>query len=163
MHHLNSEEVSSFWEFEQRRFPRGQRTLLIKDIFHEFVEPKLVAEREDWDNLSYDRYYLNASAGFSYESWEIDRAHYDGELTELEQRAHLSFEDCGRMCASKDECFQYRYQNGICGYARAFMLGKPMKREWEERRRWRSGWDLEKIRNWVAAHRECKEIYWPDV
>lgn len=163
MHHMNSEEISSFWEFEKRFYeaqgPGTNRTLLLKDIYKEFLEPRLEAKREDWDNMSADRYYLDPSAK-EYENWQLKRmASHD--LSAVEKNAHKSFDDCSNMCDEVEECFQFRFQNGICSYQRGFLLGEPKKRESDENQRWMSGWPIDKIRAWVEEHNSCSEPLWP--
>lgn len=160
---MNSEEISNFWEFEKRFYdslePGSNRTLLLKDIYKEFLEPRLEAEREDWDNLSEDVYYLDLEVR-EYEEWQLDRAKKEN-LSKLEQNAHKSFNDCARMCHDVKECFQFRFHDGICSYQRSFLLGRPMKRENKEDQRWMSGWGVDKIKAWVEENNECREILWP--
>jgi hypothetical protein len=53
MHHLDPEEVSSLYNIEETFYEKYcARTLVIKDICSEFMAPRLVDRREDWDNLS---------------------------------------------------------------------------------------------------------------
>ncbi|KAJ9143507.1 Glycoprotein-N-acetylgalactosamine 3-beta-galactosyltransferase 1 [Pleurostoma richardsiae] len=169
MHHMNSEEISSFWDFERRRYaaqnmPSAPLPLTIKDIYTEFLAPKLVAKREDWDNLSDDWYYLDASSpNHEWEDWRVGRAKKDEDKSALEKRAHLSFDDCRRACESVGDCFQFRWQDECCGMSRAFMLGKPVKKESKPKKRSMSGWDVQKIQKWVAEQGECSSIDWPAV
>lgn len=162
---MNSEEISSFWEFEQRFYNSHQtlsmqhRTLVFKDIYEEFLAPKLKDKRDNWDNLSEDRYYLDPSAK-QYEKWQLDRAKKD-DKSEIEQAAHKSFEDCRKMCEEVKECFQFRFQDGICAYSRGFMLGKPKKPESDEKKRWISGWATSKIRAWIQEQGDCTAPVWP--
>ena len=165
MHHMNSEEINSFHAFEHERYakegPKHQSVLRLKDIYKHFVAPKLVEVREDWDNLSEDTYYLNRTDG-RHEEWQINKAKHGDSLTPAEQLAHIDLEHCRAACESVDDCFQYRWQDGICGTARAFMLGKPRRRDGnEEHKRWRSGWLVEKINRWIEAQGECDDVKWP--
>jgi hypothetical protein len=171
---MNSEEVSSFWEFEKRFYAQKdnaarQRPLLLKDVYEEFVAPKLQDMREDWDNLSEDHYYLDPNATKAddsttqrYESWQIERAKLD-DLSEVEEEAHKSFDNCRAMCEEVTECFQFRFQDGICSYNRAFSLGKPKKPESDADQRWMSGWATNKIRAWIQEQQECTRPTWPDL
>lgn len=165
MHHMNSEEVNSFYDFEHSRYakedPKHQSVLRIKDIYEHFVASKLVETRDDWDNLSEDTYYLNRSDG-RHEEWEINRAKPADQLNEAEKLAHLDLEHCRLACESVSECFQYRWKDGICGTARAFMLGRPRRRDGnEEHKRWKSGWLVDKIHRWIEEQGECKGVEWP--
>ncbi|KAK9414523.1 hypothetical protein SUNI508_11096 [Seiridium unicorne] len=163
MHHMNSEEISSFWEFEKQFYegqePGTNRTLLLKDIYKHFVEPKLEARRDDWDNLSEDMYFLDPNAK-EYESWQLGRTKMGG-ISDAEKNAHKSFDDCAKMCNEVDECFQFRFQDGICSYQRGFLLGKPRRSEDDESKRWMSGWAVDKIKAWVDEHKDCERPLWP--
>lgn len=167
MHHLNSEEVSSFWEFERDFYETKQsrsdptRTLLLKDIYYKFLAPNLWWDREDWDNLSEDVFYADPDRT-DIEGWQADRIK-KGDLSEAEQEAHKSFEHCKKMCDDVGECMQYRFHNGICTYSKAFMMGKPVKKEDDEAKRWKSGWPLAKIYAWIEEQGECAQPDWPQL
>ncbi|KAK4185432.1 hypothetical protein QBC35DRAFT_439459 [Podospora australis] len=170
MHHMNSEEIERFWNFERERARRKaqspadtQRPLLIRDIYYEYVAPKLNETRKDWDNLSENQFYL--SDDVEYDDWMSGRIKPKDQYNEEEKNAHLSFEDCGRACKSlgPDECFQWRYKDGTCGFSNSFLLGHPVEKETEEKDRWISGWDMEKIDAWVERHATCDDIRWPKV
>lgn len=167
MHHLNSEEVSSFWEFERDFYETKQsrlnptRTLLLKDVYHKFVAPKLWWDREDWDNLSDDVYYLGPNTT-RFEDWQVERAKKE-DLSDAEKEAHMSFDHCKRMCDDVDECMQYRFHDGICTYSRSFMMGKPVNKEDDEAKRWKSGWPLSKIHSWIEEKGECVQPEWPQL
>lgn len=163
---MNSEEINSFYAYEHARYavedPRHQSVLRLKDIYHHFFASRLVDERDDWDNLSEDTYYLNESDG-RYEDWQKQRAKKD-HLNDAEKEAYKSFDHCRKACESVNDCFQFRFQDGICGTARAFMLGHPRKRDGdEERKRWKSGWLVKKIHNWIEEQGECQGVNWPSV
>ncbi|GAP93393.2 putative glycosyltransferase family 31 protein [Rosellinia necatrix] len=48
MHHMDSEEISTVWQFEQTRKTNG--ILLIRDLYDSLIAPKMQRTREDWDN-----------------------------------------------------------------------------------------------------------------
>lgn len=163
MHHMTSEEISIFWEFERRFYaiqePSVSRILLLKDIYKEFLEPRLRAKREDWDNLSEDRYYLDPTVK-DYAAWQLDRV-WAHDMSGTEKEAHKSFDHCAKMCDEVNECFQFRFQDGICAYQRGFLLGKPRQKEEDQNQRWLSGWPVSKIKAWVKNHETCEEPLWP--
>lgn len=164
MHHMNSEEISEFWEFEHRRSANDQRPLVFKDVYHRYLEPKLVEMREDWDNHSDDWFYIDFDAkDRAWEDWRVDRAVEDKEKSELEKKAHESFDDCARACEAHDECFQFGWKDNCCGMKRSFVLGWPVKKEKVERKRTKSGWDIAKINDWVKDQGDCKRVIWPEV
>ncbi|KAK4233087.1 glycoprotein-N-acetylgalactosamine 3-beta-galactosyltransferase 1 [Achaetomium macrosporum] len=169
MHHLNAEEINMFWHFERRnqlvRTKSGKsRPLILKDIFEEFVVLHLNEIRRDWDNMARDRVYLDRKAQM-WDDGQLARMKKAEDYNKYEKKAHLSFEDCAAACKSLPygECFQYKYQNGVCTMGRAITLGNPIRREEEEDQRIISGWDVEKIRAWVRKHSRCDKINWPNV
>lgn len=158
MHHAAAEDISDLFAFEKER--KFKKMLRIKDLYHKFMGPQLVEARPDWDNLAEDVYYLN-NATTTYEDWEINRARF-GDLTEEEAAAHKSFDDCKKACLSLDNCFQFRYQNGICGIAHKFKHGKPIAKGDDDSKRYMSGWNVEKIKSWIEEHDNCGNSFkWP--
>ncbi|KAK3935209.1 hypothetical protein QBC46DRAFT_423419 [Diplogelasinospora grovesii] len=168
MHHMNSEEINSFWEFE-RNWYDGQNLseaspLLLRDIYDEYLAPNLQERLEDWDNLSDNRFYLDTEdENREWEKWQLDKMKNTKEYNEFEKKAHLSFEDCGKACKSLSdkECFQWKYHDGICSISDSFHLGKPVKKAHREKDRKKSGWDVEKINKWTAKQSNCDEVLWP--
>lgn len=123
--------------------------------------PELVEARPDWDNLSEDVYYLNKTRA-AYEDWELGRAKND-DLSAEEAEAYKSFDDCKKACLSMDNCFQFRYQNSICAVAHKFMHGKPVKKGDDDSKRYMSGWNVKKIKEWIEEQDDCdkKQFKWP--
>lgn len=169
MHHMNSEEVNTFWHFERKKTRAlsqsgSSRPLVIRDIFEEYLEPNLNATREDWDNNADNRYYLDPDPARKWENHQLDRVKNKDDYNEYEKKAHESFEACGAACKSVGkECFQYRYRDGACSFGDSFQLGHPVKREQDDKKRMMSGWDIEKIRSWIQEQAPCKDIKWPKV
>lgn len=163
MHHMSSEEVSEFWEFERKRYTKTQEPLVLKEIYHKYFEPKLIAVRQDWDNYSDGWYYIDLdSPDHSWEDWRVERSTAEEDKSELQKLAHLSADDCGRACDEHPDCFQWTHANECCGMKASFQLGKPVKRPQEDKERMISGWPVEKIERWIEAHGECEEAIWPD-
>lgn len=161
---MNSEEISEFWEFERQRYAKNQRPLVIKEVYHRFMEPRLVQKRENWDNSAEDWFYIDFDAkDHEWEDWRVDKAVAEEEKSKLGKKAHRSFDDCARACEGHHECFQFVWQDGCCGMKRTFMLGWPVKEEKEEEKRKNSGWDVAKIKKWVKNQGKCKEVIWPDI
>lgn len=162
MHHLSPEEISTFWAWESKRFGRDEVTRH-RDVFHAFVEPALVPEREDWNNLVSDALYLvEGYTDRKFSDGEIARAkHGDKPLSDAQAHAHESFEACGAACADEPKCLQYRWNDGLCQLGWSVRLGRPMKREAVHAKRWFSGWNLTRIDEFVQKQGECGEIKWP--
>ncbi|KAK0724601.1 hypothetical protein B0H67DRAFT_482530 [Lasiosphaeris hirsuta] len=170
MHHMNSEEINTFWNFE-RDFRRAQghgsaqQPLLIKDIYHHYFESKLQARRDDWDNHSDDRFYLETNSTYEWEDWQVERVRDQNSYNEFQAKAHLSFEACEAACQSLDdhECFQFQYRDGACSTSKSFQLGKPVKNDGNDSHRTSSGWDVKKIQKFATEHAKCPTIHWPNV
>lgn len=166
MHHMNAEEISTFWEYEHKRYsdpslPQPPPVMRIKDIYHEFFAPRMQPERADWDNLADDRFFLDESAN-KHQDWQLNRAKKE-DLTEEEKVAHLSFGNCRKACEADRSCFSFQYKDGVCGFSWAWKLGHPVKRESTDEKRTMSGWAVEKINAWIEQQGECGPVKWPDV
>ncbi|KAK3321736.1 glycosyltransferase family 31 protein [Apodospora peruviana] len=168
MHHMNGEEINTLWDFERLRRSSGSasptKPLLIKDIYQHYLAPKLQPVRMDWDNLADDRFYLDASdTAYVYEEWMIGRTKKAEDMSDLEKKAHMSFEDCRAACESlsAEECFSYQFQPGMCKTSKAFMLGKPVKKD-VKGGRMLSGWDVDKIKAWIEKQGDCGRVKWPE-
>ncbi|KAG6041953.1 hypothetical protein E4U41_000068 [Claviceps citrina] len=158
MHHVVAEEISDLYALEKER--KFAKPLRIKDLYHKFMGPHLVASRADWDNLSDDVFYLNASIA-NYQDWELERAKKDG-LSDEEAVAYKSFDDCKTACLSLDNCLQFRYQNHICATSDKIRHGKPTKTDKDDSKRYMSGWNVEKIKKWIEKQGDCDgPIKWP--
>lgn len=163
MHHMSSEEVSEFWEWERKRYTETQEPLILKEVYHEYFEPKLIPVRQDWDNYSDGWYYVDMdSPDHDWEDWRLSRSTNEDNKSELQKLAHLSPEDCARACDEHVECFQWTHANECCGMKASFQLGRPVKRPNEDKERMTSGWPVEKIERWIEEQGECKEVLWPD-
>lgn len=83
-------------------------------------------------------------------------------MNEFEEKAYLSPEHCEVACDSvgTDNCFQWKWADGICAFSNSFKLGAPIKIESEERKRMISGWMVAKIKEWVDKQ-ECNVLRWP--
>ncbi|XXG96377.1 hypothetical protein Hte_002659 [Hypoxylon texense] len=170
----------SFAEFEKRFYelspspgpPRHHPVVLrFKDVYHEFVEPKLSVRRDDWDNLSEDEGVLYLDPKAEHAQWQKDRAKkLDRQISvpAVEMDAHKSFEHCRKLCDSIAKCFQFSFHDGICAYSKSFTLGKPkptekMEKTEKDGQRWTSGWNVRRIQDWVEKQGSCKEPVWPNV
>ncbi|KAI1341363.1 hypothetical protein F5Y15DRAFT_354355 [Xylariaceae sp. FL0016] len=102
MHHMNAEEISNVWQFEQTR--KTDHTLMMKDLYNSLVRPHMQVLRENWDNLSDDVCYLNPdpAAQENVDGSLRDRMKDKGELNEFETEAWSSPESCAKICASED-------------------------------------------------------------
>lgn len=156
MHHMSSQDVSDLDAFEREH--KFQSIMRIKDLYHRFFEPQLVSVRADWDNLSDDIYYLDTSA--DHEDWEIERAQRT-RLSPLEKTAHFSFDACRRACLSSINCFQWRFRQGVCVTSLSFRHGNTMPVEARMGDKWMSGWNIDKIKQWVQNNDDCGDYPWP--
>lgn len=169
MHHMNSEEISTFWEWETKRYAdpavaANPPVTRIKDVFEAFMKPRLVAKREDWDNRAEDRFFLvQTDGGRQFADWEIDRQKKKEELTETEKVAHENPEACSAACRETDGCFSWRWQNGLCGLSWTFRMGHPVKKAEQEKDRFTSGWNIEGINKFISNNRNCGKAKWPEV
>jgi hypothetical protein len=133
--------------------------------------------RKDWDNLSDDVCYINPdpSAQEQANEQDRDRQKKQDEMSEIEQEAWKSPENCARVCESeipeKDSnnkekklersCFQYRWHDEVCCTAKSFKLGEPKQgASDDEKSKWTSGWYMKGINDWIDAMGECTKPAW---
>ena len=168
MHHLSAEEVASIWTFEQERgFESG--TMRFKTLYGAFLARQLQPRRDDWDNLSMDLYYLNASTPRSekdgdvkFEDWEVEKSNKKNwRLSTEEEVAYESIESCERACETMGDCMQWKYTPGLCILDKRASLGRPANKQTSNGRQWMSGWQVERIKNWADEHRCEDVVQWP--
>ncbi|KAI1214372.1 glycosyltransferase family 31 protein [Annulohypoxylon truncatum] len=170
MHHMNLEEISSFWKFEKQFYESQgapQATIRFRDIYHEFVEPKLKPRRDDWDNMSEDVVYLDPNRGDTFLPWQrekdrLKKLQHQLHVPSIEMNAYKSFEDCRKLCKTVNDCFQFSYHAGACIYNKSFRLGKPTMKAGNRDDKWISGWDVERIQAWVEEQGQCDDPVWPN-
>ncbi|KAI2463836.1 glycosyltransferase family 31 protein [Annulohypoxylon bovei var. microspora] len=157
-------------KFEKRFYESqgtSQPTLRFKDIYHEFVAPKLKSRRGDWDNMSEDVVYLDPGHGERYLPWQkekdrLKKLQYQLHVPAIEMNAYKSYEDCRKLCKAVNNCFQFSYHAGACIYNKSFKLGKPTLKADKEEDKWISGWNVERIRAWVEEQGQCDDPVWPN-
>ncbi|RBR07530.1 uncharacterized protein FIESC28_10584 [Fusarium coffeatum] len=100
MHHMNPEEVSDAWHFEQTRKKKGP--VQIREMYHEFWAPKLESQHDEWDNLSDDVCYIGfgPEAQAKASDHQKSRQRKENEKNAVEQHAHRSKEHCAKVCES---------------------------------------------------------------
>ncbi|KAI1466100.1 glycosyltransferase family 31 protein [Daldinia caldariorum] len=113
MHHMNAEEISNVWQFEQTR--KTDRVLLIRDLYDGLIRPKMQVSRENWDNLSDDVCYLNPDpdAQQRADGHLRDRQKKGEEMNDIEKEAWKSWENCAKVCESQDIPDEGRVIRGI--------------------------------------------------
>lgn len=121
--------------------------ILWKDIFNHFVEQSLEPRRADWDNMSGDKVFSKkAENQRGGRKWS--------EYTPAERLAVKSPEKCEALCIKSQDCFQWRYQNGDCGLARDFKLGKPKTTGGDNK--YTSGWRFDRIGAFRQKMGDCR-------
>ncbi|KAF2968922.1 hypothetical protein GQX73_g4644 [Xylaria multiplex] len=117
-HHMNPEEITTLWKFEQtwqRRNPTGA-PLRFRDIFNNLVRHRLRAERTGWDNMSIGTEYSDEELAKLSQN-DIDN------LSLVEQNAHTSFEMCQATCKQQPRCIQFSFVPGKCSVSDELRLG----------------------------------------
>lgn len=179
MHHMNSEEISAVWQYEQTRTKTDP--LQIRDIYHAFVGPNLIARRSQWNNRAEQTCFENAGDGnnviehHAHESpdacsrvciakgLDIDAVAYEMLGTEEERDSYLDNAynreaDKGGVLTERT-CFQWRYYMGKCCVSDTFSMGYPSSKY--EEGDITSGWFVEGIEEWIDEFGQCDEgIKW---
>lgn len=106
-HHMQPDEITKLWEFEQRWGRENDRTMRHSDVFRGLILPQLSERLDDWDNLSMGtEYSARALAQLSAGDQQL--------LLPAEREAYKSFEDCNAACSNKTDCMQFSYSAGRC-------------------------------------------------
>jgi hypothetical protein len=172
MHHVDSEEMSLFWEFEAKTYLRRQAAaaasaepgsreqtpplpITLRDMYHEYFVPRATSRRDDWDNISVDiKFEESGSVGGRFKALGLEG---------WQKRAHESADGCRTACEKTAECFQYSFRRGACGLSRSFKIGYPTRPEADPSKRQTSGWLRERIEAWVESQGECAKPIWPEI
>ncbi len=139
-HHMRPADMQDLWTFEQTRQQSGKphHHLLHRDVFKEYILPKLSAKLSDWDNLSMD----------------------------VEPGDAGPFEKCKLICDAKPTCLQFSYAAGKCSTSMQVKLGESAKTRcveysaaaskcirWQEGTQFagsiQSGWMMERLEKYV--------------
>jgi hypothetical protein len=72
---------------------------------------------------------------------------------------HKAVNNCARACRETASCFQYLWDGGSCKLSTKFFTLGGMKLV-EEERRWVSGWNLERVREFQSGNGECGSGLW---
>lgn len=162
---MNSEEISLFWEFERRRYRKNQTPMIFKEVFENLVHPRLQTNRDDWDNMSDDWYYIDFDRpDYEWEEWRVERSVLEEKKTETEKKAHENWENCQAACFEHEQCLQYFWHNEVCAFHSSIRLGAPRKPSEDETLRYISGWNLPKIDEWLEQNGDCEgRVEWPDL
>ncbi|KAL2177325.1 uncharacterized protein P884DRAFT_299738 [Thermothelomyces heterothallicus CBS 202.75] len=180
MHHMGADEINTFWHFERRHHEQHQqgawRPLLLRDIYHDFVAPHLsnsdgrrrARTGTTWRPTASTWTRAGPATGpnimiliIIYPAWQLNRTHPLAEQTEPERAAPRSPADCAAACRAlpAGEYFRYKYADGACSVAASFALGRPA----ETAKRTVSGWEVDRIRDWVRRQGGCAAVEWPAV
>lgn len=164
LHHLSGEDMQDLWQWIEKWkhrttsmvgssfsldfqpfFPRKiaasrtislttkQQPFLFKDLF-QYVAPQIISSRKDWDGI-----------------------HDSMKIFPRYTASHTSFENCKAACERDNSCFQFVYDGTTCALSNHIRLGG--KRPPEENRAYRSGWMIERIRDWTTKT-HCASAHW---
>jgi hypothetical protein len=132
---------------------------LYKDLFDHFIQPYIVPNRSDWNNLSQDKTFTKPTEDHPKEGtgWddledEEKQSLWD-DLSETEHQSIESPEACYAACEAWDECLQYFYRPGSCHLDYVVRLGKTVDAKEEEGTV--SGWMPERIQQFKERQPEC--------
>ena len=167
MHHVDSEEMSLFWEFETKTYLKrkagGEPTpVTIRDMYFQYFEPRTAEHREDWNNVSDDIIFINPNR--KAQEHEKPKLIPANKQQDWQKVAHKSFSNCRTACEKTPECFQFVYYNSeTCCLSKSFKIGYPTSRPEDVKKREASGWLTDRIKEWVEKQGECTALIWPSV
>ena len=91
-----------------------------------------------------------------------DEEKKEPKLEAAERVAWESFENCGKICQERKDCFQYVYYDNTCKLGLSFRLGKHLSPSDDGTIVYKSGWMVERIRDWTEDN-ACQGPEWPDI
>ncbi|KAI1266403.1 hypothetical protein F5Y18DRAFT_383508 [Xylariaceae sp. FL1019] len=94
-HHLPPAEYSSFYAFEQEWYRHNTTLMRHKDVFWNYIYPRLSTEQSDWDNHSED-----------------------------EQTSASSHKACRSACEADSSCMQFSVSGYTCRTSSSLRLGR---------------------------------------
>jgi hypothetical protein len=100
---------------------------------------ELQSHRESWDNLASDPGEFGKTGGVSIHA--------------------ATFTECTQACEADPNCFQYAHHGSTCHIGMSVRLGH--EREADEDGMWESGWNLIRLREWMAVQPPCDQITFP--
>lgn len=161
---MNSEEISTFWEFERKRYRTNQKPLIFSEVYDEFIGSKIKPFREDWDNAADDWFLIDfGRTDYAWEEWRIGRATREEFKTETEKTAHINWENCRAACLEHQSCFMFSWHNQCCSMHKSWRLGKPVRKAEDENMRTISGWNMDRIKAWIEQQGQCGDnVDWPE-
>jgi hypothetical protein len=168
MHHVDSEEMSLFWEFETKtyldRAAAGEdpAPITIRDMYFEYFLPRTTDLRENWNNVSDDIIYIPPNR--KPQAREKHKLVPARRQKDWEKVAHTSLENCRTACEKTPTCFQFTYYyEETCWLSKSFKIGYPTQHSVDRRENKVSGWLTERIKEWVDEQGECTKLIWPQV
>ncbi|KAM3521592.1 hypothetical protein MY4038_008977 [Beauveria bassiana] len=176
LHHMNSEEISAVWQYEQTRTKTD--ALQLRDIYQAFVAPNMVPRRPMWNNLAEQRCLAKPEDGRNViekhahksveacarvclaEGLDVDAEAYEKLKTDDERdwylRQRYRRQTASKPISNQRHCFSWRYREGKCCTSDSFKLGYPVggaKKEPDAT----SGWFVEGIDRWIKDHGQCPD------
>lgn len=99
MHHVNAEEISMLWQYEETRADKTHPTQ-IKDLYNAFVAPHLISRRRDWNNLADETCYIGPSQAEQDMPGDEERWRQvpHDQKSPVQAEAHTSPDACARVC-----------------------------------------------------------------
>jgi hypothetical protein len=95
LHHMGPADIDDLWLFEREWSQRNPgHPLLYKDVFREYILPRLRPARQGWDNLSED---------------------FVGGIS--------TFEECESVCRTNSSCLQFSFVEKKCRISSKVRLG----------------------------------------
>jgi hypothetical protein len=156
-HHVSPIEVDALWQFEANWIEdHGWNTpYLYRDIFANFIDGHISANRHGWNNLSQDKKLVAPSIATSE---DLDFA----SLSDFEQDAVKSPRACEEACTRQpdESCLQWMFTPGRCYLGDVVRFGKTDEKGGYT---WISGWIPERVERYKERLGNCSVVNWRGV
>lgn len=150
-HHLTPREVDFLYEYEEK-LPRNQSAVTFDQIYHDFILPYVVPEREGWDALG----------GHLHGDWERKDGilYFDDSEFPENISPTASKEECRRTCVQRENCLLWVYEDQrrcqlLDGAVLRGMAANTLKKGIEKDLT--SGWMVDRIRE-LRANSPCDPL-----
>ena len=131
---------------------KRSQVLRHKDMFENYVMPRIATELEDWDNYSNEREYSETPFQLAEDTPEEKPL-----STEAEGISYKSVANCRALCESQSDCVQYNYSPGNCRVSSTIKLGQQTE---TKSAGMRSGWLIDRVVSFARNMEPCETEDW---
>ncbi|EOD46193.1 putative glycosyltransferase family 31 protein [Neofusicoccum parvum UCRNP2] len=145
VHKAHQSDLSKLHVWEKKWKAMKGGSVRYRDVFVDLILPKLVEERDEWDNYASERHFTS-----------FDEEDAGTKLSDAEKKKQpwFSKDACKQACHDWQQCLQWRYADDHCYLDHMAKQGRRI----EAGIRMRSGWMMGRIRK--LQEKKCGSLPW---